>query len=78
MNFNKKYNNNLRFLYSSKDKSFEIDSLNIKDQFYILIIFKAIIRYLRKLSNILINIKRYLKITMAKKFFLLISKLIHY
>ena len=43
MNFNKKYNNNLRFLYSSKDKSFEIDSLNIKDQFYILIIFKAIL-----------------------------------
>lgn len=48
--------------FNDPNIDFEIDSLNIKDQFYDLIIFKAVIEHLRNPTNILTHIKRSLKI----------------
>ena len=47
--------------FNDSNIDYEIDLLNIKDQFYDLIIFKAVIEHLRSPNNILTNIKRYLK-----------------
>ena len=47
--------------FNDSNIDYEIDLLNIKDQFYDLIIFKAVIEHLRSPNNILTNIKRSLK-----------------
>ena len=48
--------------YNDTNTDYETDSLNIKDEFYDLIIFKAVIEHLRNPNNILTNIKRSLKV----------------